>query len=101
MKPDAMPVLDMRQYPPTGRDRPATVIRAHINLNAVAIATTVTPRLTHGPQIIIPAMIVMAKSGKNNLPRTILLCDRDLRVKLIMLRSFLLTVRCAPCLQQE
>ncbi len=81
MEKDAVPVLRMGENaPPTpglGRSR----LCAQISLNAAATAMTVTARLTHGPQSIAPAITVIAKSGKNDLPSTCLHsekkpCDR-------------------------
>jgi hypothetical protein len=38
---------------------------------------TVTPRLTQGPQIAVPKIIAIAKSGKNALPKTIPVLDKN------------------------
>lgn len=61
---------------------------AQISLNAAATAMTVTARLTHGPQSIAPAMTVIAKSGKNDLPSTCLVFENKPRDGRNMLRSF-------------
>jgi len=72
MESDAVPVLGMGENtPPTRRPylpRPS----AQISLKAAATAMTVNARLTHGPQNIAPAMTVIAKIGKNDLPNTCL-----------------------------
>jgi hypothetical protein len=60
----------------------------------------VTARLTHGPQRITPAIIAIARRGKNDLPKSSRVCDRDLCARRIILRSFLLRFSCALCLQQ-
>jgi hypothetical protein len=53
------------------------------------MATMVTARLTQGPQIMAPAMMVMANNGKNDLPQTKPMRDKDSCFVRLMLRSFL------------
>ena len=84
MKNYAVPVLRMGEnMSPTGRP-----CSAQISLNAAATAITVTARLTHGPQSIAPAMTVIAKSGKKDLPSTCLVFEKKPCPRRPMLRSF-------------
>jgi len=68
------------------------LISAHINLKAAAIATTVNARLIHGPQKMTPTIMVSAKRGKNDLPNTRPVDDKNLCVGRLILGSFLLTL---------
>src|ERR1700757_1999039 len=67
MEKHTVPVLRMRKKPPRflrcgGREIPRC--RDHSDLRATAIATTVTPRLTQGPQSAAPRMITIARRRK-------------------------------------
>jgi len=88
MKSDAVPVLRMGENTPLTRRPCSPRISAQINLNAAATAMTVTARLTHGPQTIAPAMTVIAKSGKNNLPSTCLAFEKKSYKTRPMISSF-------------
>jgi len=88
MESDAVPVLRMGENAPPTR-RPCRLhLSAQISLNATATAMTVTARLTHGPQSVAPAMTVIAKSGKNDLPRTCLVFEKNSLDRRPMLCSF-------------
>jgi len=76
MKNDAMPVLGMRQNTPPTRRPCVARPSAQINLNAAATAMTVIAKLTHGPQSIAPAMTMIAKIGKNDLPSVCLVFEK-------------------------
>jgi hypothetical protein len=77
MKNYAVPILRMRENLPTPQHRRSNAgLRTHNSLRAAAIAMTVTPRLTHGPQSAVPTIIATARSGKNDLPKTIPLLDK-------------------------
>lgn len=79
MKNYAVPVLRMRENLPTPQHRTGTTgLGTHNSLRAAAIAMTVTPRLTQGPQSAVPTIIAIAKSGKNALPKTRPVCDKNL-----------------------
>jgi hypothetical protein len=78
MKNYAVPVLRMRENLPTPQHRGGiTGLGTHNSLRAAAIAMTVTPRLTQGPQSAVPTIIAIAKSGKNALPKTIPVLDKN------------------------
>src|SRR5450432_161505 len=99
MKRHAMPVLRIGQDAPAAQHHWGDEgLRIQISLNATAMAKAVIPRLTHGPQSMAPAMIVIAKSGKNDLPRTSLALDRNACDRRFMLRSFTLRFSCSLCL---
>ena len=88
MENDAVPVLRMGENPPPTRHLCMSGLSAQISLSAAATAITVTARLTQGPQSIAPAMTVIAKSGKNDLPSTCLAFEKKLFDRCPMLRSF-------------
>ena len=78
MKNYAVPVLRMRENLPTPQHRRGiTGLGTHNSLRAAAIAMTVTPRLTQGPQSAVPTIITIAKSGKNALPKNIPVLDKN------------------------
>jgi hypothetical protein len=78
MEGHAVPVLRMGENAPTAhRRRCITRLFAQINLNAAATARTVTAKLTHGPQSVVPPMTTIAKNGKNDLPSTSLIFERN------------------------
>lgn len=86
----AVPVLRMREDPPAGRDRRGIRrIGPHVSFNAAAIARAVTTKLSQGPQSATPAMITIAKRGKNNLPTTSRARDKKACDRRVMLRDFL------------
>ncbi len=68
MEYDAMPVLRICQDAPRIHRRYIARRCPQINLSAAATATTVTPRLTHGPHNNVPAITAIAINGKNDLP---------------------------------
>lgn len=77
MKNYAVPILRMRENLPTPQHRSGiTGLGTHNSLRAATIATTVTPRLTQGPQSAVPAIIATARSGKNALPKAIPVLDK-------------------------
>jgi len=85
----AVPVLRMGQNtPPTCRPCMSR-LSAQISLNAAATATTVTARLTQGPQSIAPAITVIAKSGKKDFPSTCPVLEKKPCDRRGMSRSFL------------
>ena len=79
MESDALPVLGMGENTPPTRRPCVARPSAQINLNAAATAMTVIARLTHGPQSIAPAMTVIAKIGKNDLPSVCLVFEKKRR----------------------
>jgi len=77
MESHAVPVLRMGENAPTARRRCTAGLSAQINLNAAVTASTATAKLTQGPQSIVPAMTAIAKRGKNDLPSTTLIFERN------------------------
>lgn len=65
-----VPVLRISQNAPTIRARCMARCSAQISLNTAATATTVTPKLTQGPQSIVPAISAIPQRGKNERPIT-------------------------------
>lgn len=101
MEGHTVPVLGMGENAPTVHRRKGIGrISTHKNLNAADIARTVTAKLTQGPQSIVPAMITIAKSGKNDLPKTSRVCDKNACDRRLMLRSFPLRFSYAMWLKQ-
>jgi hypothetical protein len=88
MESDAVPVLGMGQNTPPTRRRCVPRPSAQISLSAAATAMTVIARLTHGPQSIAPAMTVIAKIGKNDLPNVYLILEKQTRDRRSTLLSF-------------
>lgn len=88
---DAVPVLRVGEKT-TGlqncRRRDGAGLRDQSDLRAVAMAMTVTPRLTQGPQSAAPAMITIANNGKKDLPKTRADRETNSRVRGRMLYSF-------------
>jgi hypothetical protein len=84
----AMPVLRMSKNAPTAhRSRHMTRCSVQMDLKAVPTARTVSAKLAHGPQSIAPAMTAIARSGKNDLPATSLVLERNSCHGRPMLRS--------------
>jgi hypothetical protein len=80
MKNYAVPILRMRENLPTPQHRRGiTGLATHNSLRVAAIAMTVTPKLTQGPQSAVPTIIATAKNGKNALPKTIPVLDKKPR----------------------
>jgi hypothetical protein len=71
MEGHAMPVLRV------GKNAPAARLSAQINLNAAAIASTTTAKLTQGPQSIAPTITAIVRRGKKDLPITTLVFERN------------------------
>src|SRR6185295_18031623 len=89
MKDNAVPVLRMGEKVPAPELRRGSGQSGNHNcLRTAAIATAVTPRLTQGPQTAAPAIIVIAKSGKNDLPKTRPVRDKNVCGGRSMLHSF-------------
>ena len=89
MKDNAVPVLRMGEKAPAPQLRRCSGQSGNHNcLRTAAIATTVTPRLTQGPQTAAPAIMAIAKSGKNDLPKTRPVGDKSVCDGRSMLRSF-------------
>ena len=104
MEKHTVPVLRMREKPP-GLRRCAGGEKAyrwdHINLRAAAIATTVTPRLTQGPQSAAPRMITIANSGKKDRPKISAVCEWRTRARRSILSSFPLRLGCGGSSEQR
>ena len=88
MESEAVPVLGMRENMPPARRPWVPRPSAQISLNAAATAMTVIARLTHGPQTIAPAMTVIAKIGKKDLPNVCLVFEKKPCDRRVTLRSF-------------
>ncbi len=82
-----VPILRISQNAPAIRDRCLGRRSAQISLNTAATARTVTAKLTHGPQSIVPAITAIAKRGKNDLPTKSVVFERDSCHRRPMLRS--------------
>jgi len=78
MEDHAVLVLGVGENAPTAQRGCAIVrISTHQNLIAALSASTVIAKLTQGPQSIVPTMIAIARSGKNDLPITRPVCNRN------------------------
>lgn len=77
MENHTVPVLRISQHAPTIRARCMGRRSAQISLNTAATATTVTPKLTQGPQSIMPAISAIAKIGKNERPITTVVLEKN------------------------
>jgi hypothetical protein len=96
MKNHAVPVLGMGEHAPAPTRREGIACEgAQIILSAAAIARTVAPRLTQGPQSAAPAIITIAKSGKKDRPNASPVRERNVCDRRAMVRSFPLRLGCA------
>jgi len=75
-----------------GENAPRARLSAQINLNAATTARTTTAKLTQGPQSIAPAMTVIARRGKNDLPIAAVVFEKNPAEGGPMLRSFPLRI---------
>jgi len=96
VKNHAVPILRMIKNPPPCLPERRSVqsdirsgVCSHSCLRAAPTATTVTPRLTHGPHNAVPTITTIAHNGKNDLPKTERVPDNSVRNERSMLRSFL------------
>jgi hypothetical protein len=95
MEEHAVPVLCMGEQAPAARKREGIACaRNQISLSAAAIAMTVTPKLTQGPQSAVPAITTSAKSGKKDRPNAKPVCETNVCDRRAMLRSFPLRLGC-------
>ncbi len=93
-----VPVLGMRENAPALPSRGGQrQRRSQMVLKAAAIARTVTPRLTQGPQSAAPAIITMANRGKKDLPKASLVREKKPRDIRSILLSLPLRFTCAAC----
>ena len=87
----AVPILRIGEKAPGPqrcRGREVAGLWNHRDLKAAAIATTVTPRLTQGPQSAAPTIITIAKSGKKDRPKISPIGDTYVRKRRPMVSSF-------------
>ena len=86
----AVRVLRIGKNAPTpDGDRGLELLCDHMYLRATVTATTVMPRLTHGPQSIAPAITTSAKRGQNDLPNVSPACDSNVCESRLICASFL------------